>query len=206
MGRQSEIKKFRLLPSIPNLSSFYATRNVFRTWLSDFITNCTSHSPSWEAKSVFASQEILHVWWRPKFSLRCSQDPNTCSYSEPDKFSPRYIIPFKINFNIILPPTLMFSKWFPSFKFPRRNLIWTAILSRTCQQKRNFWKYAHVWWSSQKKLLESQPVTFIMKTLIALNLLIVTSGRKSSRPYAKFRRVVQWVATTVRQISEHTVS
>jgi hypothetical protein len=45
-------------------------------------------------------------------SLPHSQQPATCPYHDPDSSNPIHI-PFKIDFNIILPSTS--STWFPSF-------------------------------------------------------------------------------------------
>jgi hypothetical protein len=48
-------------------------------------------SPSWEANSFSASQEIPRIM-EPEVSLLCSQKPATCPYPEPAQFSHRLFL------------------------------------------------------------------------------------------------------------------
>ena len=67
----------------------------------------------------------------PEGSLTCSLDPTTCNCHESDQIrAPSYF--FKINFNIILPPTPRCSKWFLSLKFLNLNRVCTFSLPHTC--------------------------------------------------------------------------
>jgi len=84
--------------------------------VSNYLTNSTEQSPSWEADSLSASEEILPLLWNPECSLPCSQEPTTGPYSDPDAstpLSPPYFS--KIPSNIILPSMLRSSELsFPS--------------------------------------------------------------------------------------------
>jgi hypothetical protein len=76
-------------------------------------------SPSWEAKTSSASQEILPHLLEPEGSSPYSQEPATCPYPEADWSStcpPSNLS--QVHFNIILPSTPGSSKCFPSLRFP----------------------------------------------------------------------------------------
>jgi hypothetical protein len=49
------------------------------------------HSPSWEAYSHSASQEIPLIFIKHEGSLPCSQKPTTGPYLEPDEFCPKLL-------------------------------------------------------------------------------------------------------------------
>jgi len=51
-------------------------------------TNSVQQSPSWEASSRSASQEISRLLWNPEGSIPCSQEQATGSCPEPDESSP----------------------------------------------------------------------------------------------------------------------
>jgi hypothetical protein len=51
-------------------------------------TNCTEQSPSWEANSHSASQEISRLLWNPKVFLPGSQEPAKGPCPEQDESSP----------------------------------------------------------------------------------------------------------------------
>jgi hypothetical protein len=52
-------------------------------------TYSMEHSPSSEASSHSASQEILRIFMKTEGSLLCSQEPATGSYPEPYESSPQ---------------------------------------------------------------------------------------------------------------------
>jgi hypothetical protein len=64
----------------------------------------------------------------PVGSLPCLQEPSTGPYSEPDEFSTYHPNLFKIQFNIILPPTSRSFYWTLSFGFSHQSLICIPLL------------------------------------------------------------------------------
>jgi hypothetical protein len=61
-------------------------------------------SPSWEAASCAATQELQH-FMEPETSLLCSQKPSIRPYPGLDQYSPYHPTLSKIPFHIIHPHT-----------------------------------------------------------------------------------------------------
>jgi len=59
-----------------------ANRDVVKT------CNYIERSLSWQLNRRWTSQQISRSFTEPEGSLPCSQEPATCSYSEPDESSP----------------------------------------------------------------------------------------------------------------------
>jgi hypothetical protein len=100
-------------------------------------------SPSWEANSSLANQDILHILWNakiyyfvhniPPLFLILSQINPVCTF-------PAYF--FKINCNIILLSMCQSSKWSLSFSFLHHNTLCISSLHSVCQmscQSHAFW-------------------------------------------------------------------
>jgi hypothetical protein len=68
------------------------TANLVRVSNNYIITNFMELSPSWEAASCAAIQELPNIVWQPEGSLPCSQEPSTCPYPESDQSSPHHPI------------------------------------------------------------------------------------------------------------------
>jgi hypothetical protein len=64
---------------------------------------CWLLSPSWEASSCSATQEIPISQWDPKSSLPCWHDPDTGPYPEPDESSTHVYHVCHTHFRIIFP-------------------------------------------------------------------------------------------------------
>jgi hypothetical protein len=80
------------------------------------------HSPSWEANSSSASQEIRGILWNPKIYYRIRK----CQPPVPvlRQINPVHILStfLNIHFNIILPSTVRSFRIFPSLGSPHQTL------------------------------------------------------------------------------------
>ena len=112
---------------------------LVRSLVPEFATsNCKEHSPSWEATSPSASQQILRV----NIHCRVHKSPlpvTIPSYINPDDSFLPYA--FKIHFNIILSFTPSSSDLPLSFRFPQGNSVCICLFPHTCIMLRQFHSY-----------------------------------------------------------------
>jgi len=102
-------------------------------------------SPSWDANSSSASQEIPHISWNPKVHHSAHNSPPLdWVRPETNDSSPHpAILLFKIHFNITLPSALRYLKRFLYFSFPYQNPLGIcSVLSQTC----HLWRHYHQSW------------------------------------------------------------
>ena len=108
--------------------------------------------PSWEANRSSANQENSPHFIKPEGSLPHSQQPATCPYPAPDRYSPRPAPHFsKINFNITLTSRPGSSKWSASLKFPNQNPVHISppphTCYTTCPSQSSWFRYPSIWWA-----------------------------------------------------------
>jgi hypothetical protein len=88
-------------------------------------------SPSWEAISGTATQELFNILWNPKvYSLPCSQEPSTGPYPEPDQSSQCHPHPVSLKSILILSTHLRIG--LPSGLFPSgfpTNILYAFLVS-----------------------------------------------------------------------------
>jgi hypothetical protein len=96
---------------------FILRQQIFSNFLGVLQINSIEQNPSWEADSHSASQEISRLLWNSKVHCRVPKSPQTAhmlSQMNPVHILPHYSL--KIHFNIILPPTPMYSEWSLPFR------------------------------------------------------------------------------------------
>ena len=109
-------------------------------------------SPSREANSSSATQEIPRIFRKPKvhYPIHKRSVPTLSQINPvhaPSNFS-------KIHFSSILPSMPRFSKWSPSFSFPHQNLVCTSSVPHTCYVPRSSYSFwidhpNSTWWGVQ---------------------------------------------------------
>jgi hypothetical protein len=111
------------------------------------------NSPSLEANSHSAGQEIPRLLWNPKFYYCVHSIPPlvlTVSQMHPVHTFPPYFP--KIQSNIILPSTPRPSEWSLLFRLTNKNCVWISLLSHVCYMplpSHSPW-FDHpnnIWWS-----------------------------------------------------------
>ena len=103
--------------------NFHVAMRHIRVLLSD----CMEQSPSWEANSSSAGQDIPHILWNSKVHNRihkCSPPIHILSHINPVS-APHTALWFMI----ILPSTPGCSKWFLCLRFPQQNSVCTLFMS-----------------------------------------------------------------------------
>jgi hypothetical protein len=164
------IEWHKLHPKLTNLrvNKTYEIRKttVESKWLSDWLTNSMQQSPSWEADSHAASQEIPRLLWNPRVHYRVHKYPPLVpilSQRNPVHIFPPYFS--KIPHNIVFPSMLWSSEWSLSFRLSDQNCVHNSHLSYACYTPRPShasW-FDHLWWSVQvMKLLIMQSFSSLL--------------------------------------------
>ena len=90
------------------------------------------HSPSWEANSFAASQEIPRISRNPKVHYRTHKRPPPVpilGQPNPVHIPTSHLL--EIHSNIIHPSTHRSPQWFPSLRFPHQDPIHPSLLTHT---------------------------------------------------------------------------
>ena len=122
------IKNFnsRVLHSILELWCYVCLVMFIYTFL---LTYCMEHSPSWEANSSSASQEIFRILWNLKVHYRihkCLSHVPIMSQINPVHTPTSHFL--KIHLNIILPSIPESSTWSLSLRSPHKTPVHTSPL------------------------------------------------------------------------------
>jgi hypothetical protein len=122
--RVSETCRGRRIPGRDASPHFRGWRvcgeDIYVWWYND-LTNSMEVSPSWEASSSAAHQEIPRFLWNRKIHY--------CPYPEPCQsvHAPSYLL--KNHFNFILPSTPTYCKWSISHRCLHQTILYTSPLN-----------------------------------------------------------------------------
>jgi len=127
---------------------YLLSSNIFfkETCYSDLLTYSTEQSPSSEANSFSASQEIPSNLRNPKvhYHIHKSPPPNPFLSQIDPAHGPTFPV-LKILLNIILPSTPGFSRRSLSLRLPHRSPVYNSPPLHTCYMLRlsNYYRLAH---------------------------------------------------------------
>jgi len=113
------------------------------------------HSPSSEANSSSASQEIPHILWNQKVHYRIHNSPPPVPIlSQLDPVHPLTPHFLKIHLNIILSSTPGSPKWSLTYRFVHQNSVYASPLHHTRYIPRQshysqFDQLKNIWWAVQ---------------------------------------------------------
>jgi hypothetical protein len=91
-------------------------------------------SPSLEAASCAATQELPSILWNPKVHYRVHKSPPLVPILS--QINPIYPVISKVHFNIVHPATSCSSQWFFPSGFPTNILYAFLLLSQSCYMAR----------------------------------------------------------------------
>ena len=120
-------------------------------WLTDWLNKHMEQSPSWEANSSSASQEIPHILWNLKVHYcihKCPPPVPNLSQLDPVHAPTTHLL--NIHLNINLQSTPGSSKWSLSSVFPTKTLymplLYTCYMPRPADSSR-FYHPNNIWWA-----------------------------------------------------------
>jgi len=125
--------------------------------------NAMEQSPSWEANTYSASQEISCILWNRIFIIAITSARHLpLSFGQ---INPVHATPFHFlntYFNIILPSTPRSSKWFPSIRPPPQNRVFTSPVVHVTHMplpshSSGFYHSNNVWWGVENLLHNAYP-------------------------------------------------